>query len=116
MDLDELSLPLDTAIPCAMIINEIIMNSFKHAFPDGREGRVEISLKCGDAGRYVLTVGDDGVGLPEGPESDDTALGMQMIRALTEQLGGRLSISSERGTVIAVDFPRGRQGTPEKIA
>jgi len=116
MDLDELSLPLDTAIPCAMIINEIIMNSLKHAFPDGREGRVEISLKGRDTGRCVLTVRDDGVGLPEGPEKDDTALGMQMIRALTEQLGGRVTVSSQRGTLIAVDFPCGLQGPGRALA
>jgi len=96
---------VDTAIPCGLLINELVTNSVKHAFPDGREGTIEItSTRTGDL--VTLTVSDNGVGFPEGIDlSSEATLGMTIIQALTAQLGGTISIESAGGTRVTVTFP-----------
>ena len=99
-------LPINTAIPCGLIVNEIIANSLKHAFPDNRRGKVMIALASTGDGMVRLTVADDGIGIPESKNLDDTAtLGLQLITMLVDQLGGTLSVHRKDPTEFEIHFP-----------
>jgi PAS domain S-box-containing protein len=105
MDVDEVMLDLDTAIPCGLIINELVSNALKHAFSAGRAGKVCVSLHShGD--QLALTVSDDGVGLPDDLDYRSArSMGLQLVNTLVEQLEGTLGVeSAERGTVFSVTF------------
>ncbi len=98
---------LNTAIPLAQLVNEILSNSFKHAFVNRTEGSVKISLSPEDGvpNRYMLTISDNGGGLPSGvtyPEEGN--LGFQLIDALSKQLKGKIAFSGEGGVSIKVLF------------
>ena len=89
LEVDEVKLGLDTAIPCGLIINELISNALKHAFPDGRRGEVRVELRAAGEGDLLLRVSDDGVGFPDGFEPRRSkSLGLQLVQALAEQLDG----------------------------
>jgi two-component sensor histidine kinase len=105
MEVDEVMLDLDTAIPCGLIINELVSNALKHAFSAGRAGKVCVSLHShGD--QLALTVSDDGVGLPDDLDYRSArSMGLQLVNTLVEQLEGTLGVeSAERGTVFSVTF------------
>jgi two-component sensor histidine kinase len=105
LDVADVSLTPDTAFPCGLIINELVSNSLKHAFPEGRSGTICIGLqRDGDA--LELTVADDGKGLPEGIDaSSGGSLGLRLVRNLAGQLGGALQVESGPGTRFTVRFP-----------
>jgi two-component sensor histidine kinase len=85
-------LDLDRAIPCGMILNELIVNAFKHAFPDGRNGHIRIDLRE-ETGTVQLQVQDDGIPLPRDFDANRTeTLGLKIVSDLTEQLEGRFSV------------------------
>jgi two-component sensor histidine kinase len=93
------------AIPCGLIINELILNALKHAFPQGKTGTIRIELKPQARGRYLLTVSDDGVGLPESIDIQrPERLGLQIVRDLVKQLGGRLDVDRQAGTTFRITF------------
>ncbi len=101
----DIMLGVDTAVPCGLIINELVSNSLKYAFPEGREGEIVIDLSAGDSS-YKLTLSDDGIGLPEGLDIEQAkTLGLKLVGTLTEQLGGQLSRSNGRGTKFEITFP-----------
>lgn len=105
LDIDHTEMVVDTAIPCGLIVNELISNCLKHAFPDGMSGRVRVAFHELDDKEYELEVSDDGVGLP--PELDITrtaSLGMQLIYLIVEQLKGKIEVSREGGTGIRILF------------
>ncbi|MBN1979487.1 MAG: PAS domain S-box protein [Anaerolineae bacterium] len=105
MDVDGVMLDLDTAIPCGLIINELVSNALKHAFSGGREGKVRVSLQSqGD--QLALTVSDDGVGLPDDLDYRGArSMGLQLVNTLVEQLDATLGVdSTERGTVFCITF------------
>ncbi|HSE57749.1 MAG TPA: PAS domain S-box protein [Nitrospiraceae bacterium] len=89
-DLEYVSLNIDRAIPCGLILNELITNALKHAFPSGHHGEITVYLRGPAEAGLVLSVTDDGVGLPleETPRST-RSLGMRLVRSLTKQLDGR---------------------------
>ena len=96
---------VDMAIPCGIILNELVSNSLKHAFPSGRSGEIRIHLSWRD-GQCSLAVKDDGVGLPPDLDPYETqSLGMTIIRALTDQLAGTLKVSSNGGAEFTITFP-----------
>ena len=103
----DVALDIDTAVPCGLIINELISNALKHAFK-GREGRGTISVHFNKVGcRYVLEISDDGVGLPEGFEVESSSsMGMEIVSILTQQLDGRLKYESDNGSRFEISFPR----------
>ncbi len=91
-DLDPIHLSIDMAIPCGLILNEIVTNAVKHAFPDGRQGTLQLSLRHAPYGPCVIEISDDGVGMPPDFDSDSTAsLGMRLIRSLTRQIDGEFA-------------------------
>lgn len=105
LNVNEVSLPIDTAVPCGLIINELASNSLKYAFPADAKGEINISFRRADAG-YVLCVSDTGVGLPKDfdPEKGKS-LGMKLVRMLTAQLCGEIECRNGVGTTFEVIFP-----------
>ena len=102
----DLSLGMDELIPCGLIINELVTNSLKHAFPGGRGGTIAISL-VKEGPELLLTVCDDGVGLPEGLVIDKAeSLGLILVNSLVQQLGGTLGIDRSGGAAFLIRFPR----------
>ena len=116
--IDALIFDIQTAMPCGMIFNELITNAFKHAFQNRRTGRLELILKSVED-RCLLAVKDDGPGLPwkKLPE-EPKSLGLSLISILTRQLEGKLSLMSEEGASVQIEFPikppRGRETGSKK--
>jgi PAS domain S-box-containing protein len=105
LDIADVSLAVDKAIPCGLILNELISNALKHAFPEGRAGTVRVALWPVEAGRLRLAVRDDGVGIPE--ELDvlrSGQLGLQLVRTLAGQLDAQLLVQREAGTCFELSF------------
>jgi PAS domain S-box-containing protein len=107
IDADKVALDIDTAVPCGLIINELISNALKYAFDVGAVGEVYIGFKSLDDDLCQLTIGDNGKGLVEGydVENSDT-LGMQLVHALTDQLEGKLSVLNKNGLHFTVVFKK----------
>lgn len=95
---DPVRLGLETAIPCGLLVNELVSNAFKHAFPAGGAGHVLVKLVDQGGDRVMLEVKDDGVGLPAAmlttPLGSGGSLGLQLVQILTEQLGGEVRAQS----------------------
>lgn len=93
LSLEQVYLGIDTAVPCGLILNELVSNAFKHAFTHQQSGHVCIKLRQNEAAQVTLAVGDDGVGLPADFDSSHVdSLGLQLVHNLTKQLGGTLTI------------------------
>jgi two-component sensor histidine kinase len=106
IDVDEVWLGLDTAIPCGLIINELVLNALKHAFPDGRAGEVFIHFGVRDAHHLMLAVSDTGVGLPKDLDYQKTdSLGLQLVNALTHQIEGIIKVNESDGVEFEIVFP-----------
>jgi PAS domain S-box-containing protein len=99
LSVESITLGLDQAIPCGLILNELLSNALKHAFSDGREGAVHVSLHQTETGRASLTVADNGVGLPSDFEiRSSRTLGLQVVSTLIRQLGAELSVNHDGGS------------------
>ena len=97
LDLDTIILPLDMAVPCGILINEIITNILKYAFPNKMEGEISFKLKQKDEKITLLQIKDNGIGIdPSAPVEKDHALGMRLIHALSDQLNAGIKIISEK--------------------
>jgi PAS domain S-box-containing protein len=102
---DPISLELDAAIPCALILNELVSNVFKHAFPAGARGRLDVEARTVAPASVVLTVRDDGVGMPAGHDSRARAsFGLRLVADLTRQLDGAIETESGEGTAVRIRF------------
>ena len=102
---DKIGLDMDTAMPCGLLVNEIVSNSYKYAFPNQEKGKIQIDFKKID-NKIILLVQDNGVGFPEEYDLEKgESLGMQLIQALTSQLDGELIVSRENGTSFKISFP-----------
>ena len=102
---DEITLPIESALPSGMIVSELLTNVFKYAFPGDRNGSAHIRLEAGN-GQVRITVSDDGVGLP--PDFDpahSSSFGWQLIHNLVGQLGGKVEVASDGGTRVSISFP-----------
>ena len=91
VNVQNVRLDIDRAIPCGLIINELVTNCVKHAFPGGREGKIDVLMKGTEEGRLELVVADDGVGGLE-DRCSGSSLGMRLIKSLVTQLKGRIWI------------------------
>lgn len=123
MDLEEnIFLDMDTAVPLGIIINELVSNSLKYAFPDKDKGLIQIKLCREKSAEYtdnspgskkegyndtsfILAVSDNGVGIPESFNSESSdSLGLQLVTILADQLGGELELNRNNGTEFTIKF------------
>lgn len=102
-DLDPLEVPGDRALPLVLILSEVVSNALKHAFSDGRKGQIRIALRRAGAGRAVLSVADDGPGFV--PDTTRRGLGMRLVDAFTQQVGGEAAFRVDGGTRFTLEFP-----------
>ncbi len=101
----DVSLPVDRAIPCGLIVNELMTNALKHAFPNGRAGSIQVRLAT-QKDQTTLAVRDDGAGFP--PDVDfrqSRSLGLQLVCTLANQLGGTINLTRDNGTEFVIVFP-----------
>ena len=105
-DLTPLKLDLQRAVPCGLLVNELLTNACKHAFPDGRAGTIRLELHVpGESDMALLVISDNGVGLPEGfALGQSTSLGLQLVPLLAEQFGGELLARQGVGTRYELRF------------
>ena len=102
--MEDVKIGLDTAIPCGLIMNELVTNSLKYAFPDDRTGTITIEFQS-EGNYFVLKVSDDGVGVPSDIklENRDT-LGFQLVTSLVKQLDGTVQLDGVNGTSFTIKF------------
>jgi len=101
----DVSLPIDAAIPCGLIANELVSNALKHAFPNGRQGTISIDLTTAPTGEIEMTLADDGIGIPEDVELGKTStLGLQLVPLLAEQLKADLAFQRSDPTSFTFRF------------
>jgi two-component sensor histidine kinase/PAS domain-containing protein len=106
LETQSVMLPPQTAIPFGLLLNELLSNALKHAFPGDRSGTIHIALRQETPGQCVLTVRDTGVGFPEGLNIHQAdSLGLQLVGLLTEQLGGTVALARDGGTIFTITFP-----------
>jgi two-component system, sensor histidine kinase PdtaS len=104
-ELEEVTLSLDTAIPCGLILNELVTNVFKHAFPNNQKGTTQIIMRLHKDNIYELIVKDDGIGIPKNINIEKAdSLGLKLIYMLTKQLDGELKINSKNGSEFSIQF------------
>ena len=116
IDADSVLLSIDQAIPCSLILNELLTNAVKHAYPESEAGEVAVELKD-ESGRVRLTVSDRGVGLGAGLDRrNGKTLGMRIVDALVRQLGGSLTVQPGQGASFRLDFSRGASRGSGKTA
>jgi two-component sensor histidine kinase len=112
LSIDPIELNGAVAVPLGLIINEAVTNSLKYAFPGGRQGQISIALRQSDQQGCLLTIADDGIGLPADFDlSRSRSLGMNLMKGLSKQLDGSLEIESPDGLTIQVRF---RSAPPDK--
>jgi PAS domain S-box-containing protein len=105
LSIGDVTIAVDKAIPCGLILNELITNALKHAFPDGRHGTIRVDLARADNGRLRLTVADDGIGFPEGFNlRDQKSLGLRLLGTLARQLDATLTSSGSGGASFELTF------------
>ncbi|MGD0432232.1 MAG: histidine kinase dimerization/phosphoacceptor domain -containing protein [Acetobacteraceae bacterium] len=106
INVEAVRLPIRTAVPCGLIANELLSNAFKHAFPNRDHGEVNIELIMRSDNECVLTVSDDGVGLPDDAGAmQNTTLGLQLVSLLANQIKGSIEIHRSNPTRFSVRFP-----------
>ncbi len=105
---DDILLNIDIAIPLGLIVNELVSNSIKYAFPDKGRGEIMIELRSDKEGSLFLVVGDNGIGLPEGLDIGNTeSLGLQLVKTLVRQLKGTIDVNIKMGTEFKIRFDVG---------
>jgi PAS domain S-box-containing protein len=108
VDAEQVRLPLETAVPSGLAVNELITNALKHAFPDGRAGEIVVRLGHDAEGWFELSVTDNGIGIPDHVRTDADApatLGLQLVVLLADQLGGSFSMQRANPTRCVLRFP-----------
>jgi len=107
---EDIQLDVDAAIPCGLIVNELVSNALKYAFPEGRGGELLIRFSQVGHDRYALSVTDNGVGLPQDLDVRQAkTLGLQLINMLVTQLRGTLDVISDEGTTFLITFTTERK-------
>jgi two-component sensor histidine kinase len=107
-EMETIEIDIDTAIPLGLIVNELLTNSLKYAFPNGRKGEIKIALNQVDHSSCLLLVSDNGIGLPKNESKNNEGFGMQLIKLLIKQLDGDMNIKTKNGTIVTLDFKKDR--------
>jgi two-component sensor histidine kinase len=116
LDLAPVFLPVNLAVPCGLVLNELFSNALKHAFNGRESGRVTVSLQEDADGKVQLEVRDDGIGLPPGLDSQKAgSLGLRLVQMLARQLKATVAVKSDSGTVFTITFkgPKSCAGKPK---
>ena len=104
IDIEDIKLNMETAIPCGLIISELVSNSLKYAFQYGNEGQITVFLKFIEE-EYVLTISDNGVGLSKDLDFKNTdSLGLQLVNSLINQIDGKIELNKNQGTTFKIRF------------
>ena len=105
IDAKNIYIGIDSAIPCGLLINELISNSLKHAFPSNQKGKINIKMEPIEDNKYVLVISDNGIGFPDNIDYRNTkSLGMQLVITLTEQIDGKIELIKDNGTTFKITF------------
>jgi two-component sensor histidine kinase len=104
---DDIALPIDRAIPCGLIVNEVVTNALKHAFPDERTGRVDVSMCETGKHRFSLEIKDDGVGIASEDQHPAESFGLRLVGMLARQLHGNVETEQESGLAFRLQFEVG---------
>ena len=106
IDADQIHLPIDISIPLALILNELCTNAMKYAFADGRNGKIKICLKLQSPERLMVRVSDNGTGIPDDFDFENTtSLGLQLVQLLSEQISAELAIRRKNPTRFTLMIP-----------
>lgn len=106
--MDRLSCHRDVALPCGLIVNEVLSNALKYAFPGGKTGEVQIELRREPSGRVHLLMADNGIGLPRGFDwQTSPTLGLRLVRTLARQIEANMQVNSGSGTAFSITFHDG---------
>ncbi|MEH2171009.1 MAG: PAS domain-containing protein [Nostoc sp.] len=109
IQVENASLDIETAIPCGLIINELVSNALKYAFAGNRGGKIEVKFYQEFESALTLIIRDNGIGLPENFDSKKTkTLGITLVQGLVKQLRGKLEIDSQHGTEFKITFTNSR--------
>lgn len=104
-NIDESAIGIDDAVPCGLVINELITNALKYAFPDSKGGEITVAFKILENGKTFLMVKDNGIGFPEDFNIDESeSMGMKLITTLVQQLEGKIDIERSGGTAFKIEF------------
>jgi two-component sensor histidine kinase len=104
---DGVRMDIEKAIPCGLIVTELLTNALKYAFPSEKAGKIIIQLLAAQDARVALTISDNGVGLPDSFDIRHVnSLGMRLVCALTDQLEGSIKLTREGGTEFMIQFPQ----------
>ena len=105
IEISEIFLNADTAIPLGLIINELVSNSLKYAFPNGRKGKISLKISRQAKGDFKMIASDNGIGLPKDFDINKAeTLGLQLVNSLVKQLNGEIKINNEAGTQFEINF------------
>ncbi len=104
-DVEDVYLSINKAIPCGLILNELVSNALKHAFPKSKKGEIQIRLYSNSQNRMKLIIGDDGIGLPENLNiQNPETLGLQLVNDLVKQIEGSVTLDRTEGTTFSISF------------
>jgi two-component sensor histidine kinase len=104
---DDIFQSIDKAVPCGLIINELVSNSLKYAFPNGQGGEIHIGLHIDDKDMVTLVIGDNGIGFPADADfHNTTSLGLKLVNILVNQLDGTIELENDHGTELKITFPK----------
>lgn len=110
LNIKPVKLPITQAIPCGLLLNEILTNSYKHAFEGRKEGKIVVCLDQ-PKNKLLLKIQDDGIGLPENPEQNiNTSMGMTLIKTLSKQLNAAFHFRNEGGAIFEFEFEKKEKG------
>jgi|GEM_PF-5945522 len=105
IDVSKVLFDVNTSIPCGLIINELVSNSLKHAFPKGGKGEIHITFQPAADNKYILIIRDNGAGFPEGTDFKNTqTLGLKLVTTLINQIDGTIELIKEKGTTFKIIF------------
>jgi two-component sensor histidine kinase len=105
LDLQDTFLDADTAIPCGLLLNELVSNALRHAFPGRSGGQIRIGMRRDGDSQFTLQVSDDGVGLPKDVDLRHVeTLGLRLVNTLVEQLCGSVEVDTDHGTHYSITF------------
>jgi two-component sensor histidine kinase len=108
IDMEEITLDMDVLVPCGLIINELLSNALKYAFPEDRTGTINVTMRADGTRSLVLSVSDNGIGLPADVDvSAPRSLGLRIVNTLVSQLHGTLAVGAGPGASFTLTFPRG---------